>query len=132
MRVLTYANRSLLTRATITVGVIACLCFSIGEGLRLTPFPVSPSCLNTTSALLISVTVAPETSLQRYGPINVPSHAQCLKRGKRHTVDCEFPPPNARRLPGNDAQRQVMEGVIDLGSPLPISQLADRAPPVTA
>ena len=73
-----------------------------------------------------------EISLNRYGPMDVPSKAQSLKRGKRQTVECEFPPfPNADKLPADRSQRhgsEEPEGLIYL---LPISQPADRAPPFT-
>lgn len=133
MKAISNRSRSHLQRTALIVGVIACLCFSVGEGLRLTPFPVS---LLTVSAaapdILRSVIASPGISLHRYGPMDVPSKAQGLKRGKRHTVDCEFPPfPNARKLPANRTQRQIAKETVGLVSLLPTSQPADRAPPFT-
>lgn len=133
MKVIPHTNRSLLPRTTLIVGIIACLCFSVGEGLRLTPFPVSPLAGGAAEQNVFhSVIASPEISLNRYGPMDVPSKAQSLKRGKRQTVDCEFPPfPNADKLPADRSQRhgsEEPEGLIYL---LPISQPADRAPPFT-
>jgi hypothetical protein len=119
---------------TITVAIIASLCFSVGEGLRLTPFPISTLSLSNSGLELRNrLIVASGVSLQDYGPINVSSHAQTLKRGKRHTLDCDFPPfPNTNRLPGNDTNSHIAEESLRLVSPLQVSQLADRAPPFTA
>ena len=67
--------------------VVACLCFSIGEGLRLTPFPVAlASQTEQIKAFDESV-----DSLRRYGPLDVPARAQ--SRNKRYVVDYAFSAP---------------------------------------
>lgn len=81
----TAARKWNVKNATISIGIVACLCFSIGEGLRLTPFPVTvlseiEEGFNDTG-----------NSLQRYGPIDVPARAQL--RNKRHVVDYAFLTP---------------------------------------
>lgn len=68
--------------------VIGALCFSVGEGLRLTPFPVSTSTQNPDAQF--SVTYASEkTSLSLYGPLDVPTQSQ--KRGKRQVLKLAGP-----------------------------------------
>ena len=73
-----------LRTAIISIGIVACLCFSIGEGLRLTPFPVAVF----TEAQGFNET---DNSLQRYGPLDVPARAQ--SRNKRQVVDYAFSVP---------------------------------------
>ena len=75
-------KRSFLTRTIIVIGVIACLCFSVGEGLRLRPFPVS----TVESGLNISY----EASARPYGPLDVPTRVQT--RSKRQAADYAVPP----------------------------------------
>ena len=70
--------------AVIWIGVVACLCFSLGEGLRLTPFPVCV--VSEIEGLNES-----DNSLQRYGPLDKPSRSQT--RTKRPVVDYAFAPP---------------------------------------
>src|SRR5687768_17804468 len=67
-----------LRNAIVSLSVVACLCFSIGEGLRLTPFPVS---------VVSEIEAFDDTSnsLHRYGPLDVPARAQ--SRNKRQVVD---------------------------------------------
>ena len=67
-----------LRNIIVSLSIVACLCFSIGEGLRLTPFPVS----------VVSEIEAfddPNNSLQRYGPLDVPARAQ--SRNKRQVIE---------------------------------------------
>ena len=134
MRINSSENRSHLVRMTITVAIIASLCFSVGEGLRLTPFPISTLSLSKSGLeLRNSLIVASGISVQHYGPINVSSNPQTLKRAKRHALDCDFPPiPNINQLPGDDTKSHLAEESLRLVSPLQVSQLADRAPPFTA
>src|SRR5262245_14546447 len=63
--------------------IVVSLCFSVGEGLRLTPFPVS-NLLQESNGL----SVAKDTGGSKrstYGPLDVPSQVQ--KRSKRQTTD---------------------------------------------
>ena len=61
--------------------IIGSLCFSVGEGLRLTPFSVSQLTENS------------ETS--HYGPLDVPAQPQ--KRSKRQALDLACPESEADR-----------------------------------
>lgn len=78
--------------AMVMLGVIACLCFSAGEGLRLTPLPalrleqVGPSGLRT------PVSLASGDARHLSGPLDLPAKSQIQKRGKRDTHDSECPP----------------------------------------
>ena len=87
------------------VCVIASLCFSVGEGLRLRPFPVSDSTTNTQ----LSVNASP--ALTRYGPVDLPTRAQ--NRGKRQTVEFgSLPAQDYRELTAHQVLfRETGEGV---------------------
>jgi hypothetical protein len=73
-------------RQSVLVCVIASLCFSVGEGLRLRPFPVS----NSTTNAQLTVNASAQNALTRYGPIDLPTRAQ--SRGKRQMVEFGNPP----------------------------------------
>lgn len=64
--------------------VIAALCFSVGEGLRLTPFPLALEAIDTQSNLKAS----DQISNHKYGPLDVP--AQHQKRNKRQAIPLDF------------------------------------------
>lgn len=71
--------------ATLLAVIIGSLCFSVGEGLRLTPFP-NPTLLSSqdshdlNDAGIIGVAI-----VAKYGPLDVPTQAQ--KRSKRQALD---------------------------------------------
>lgn len=71
-------------RATILGGVIFCLCFSVGEGLRLRPFAVSAmSVAGATNAQADDIGPN-ETNVRHYGPLD-------QMRGKRQVADYRGP-----------------------------------------
>lgn len=76
-----------LARTSLLFGVLFCLCFSAGEGLRLTPLP-----LEEVAASELEATLARATDLNQTGPLDVPAQGQAQKRGKRQTPECEGPP----------------------------------------
>jgi hypothetical protein len=117
-------------RAILLIGVIASLCFSVGEGLRLTPFPVSPGAGVAAPDARLDAVASRGISLHKYGPLDKPSQAQVQKRGKRQSLDCECPPAQNTRRP-NDDLLQDPGGRAPAGftSTLPLSEPADRAPP---
>ena len=84
-----------LVRKIILIGVIACLCFSVGEGLRLTPFPVSVLQDDEATNAQRPHTISNDTSLRKYGPLDVPTRVQ--KRGKRQVADYGNPPSHSSR-----------------------------------
>lgn len=73
-------NSSLITAALLAV-IIGSLCFSVGEGLRLTPFPL----LSQTQDSGVDLSSSTPSSISKYGPLDVPTQTQ--KRGKRNVVD---------------------------------------------
>ena len=75
-------NSAVMTAVLLAV-IIGSLCFSVGEGLRLTPFPVSMISLNQDDGN--DVGTIDEIVVARYGPLDVPAPAQ--KRTKRHSVN---------------------------------------------
>ena len=70
----------------VSIGIVACLCFSIGEGLRLTPFPVTANTGAETSS--------DDHSVRKYGPLDVPTRVQ--SRNKRQFVDYAHSTPERR------------------------------------
>ena len=64
------------------------LCFSVGEGLRLSPFPV-PLFENYFYAQFLVTNGADKTSLSQYGPLDVPAQSQ--KRNKRQLLKLAGP-----------------------------------------
>jgi hypothetical protein len=119
-----------LVRAILSVGVVVSLCFSAGEGLRLTPFPVSPQMGVAAPDARLNVAAPRGTSLNKYGPLGKPSPAQVQKRGKRQSLDCECPPAqNARNANDGLLRGPGVRAPVDFTSTRHISEPADRAPP---
>ena len=107
--------------------IIGSLCFSVGEGLRLTPFPVSQV------AEINGLTPADDAGsspLAKYGPLDVPSPVQ--KRSKRQTTDfaCHNVTAGSQLLTvlrhlAADESRQLSPLVF-------VSRPAGRAPPLAS
>ena len=115
-------------RTTVLVGIIACLCFSVGEGLRLRPFPVSALAEWEARNTQLHATASHEPSLYEYGPLDVPARVQ--KSGKRQVVDYgNAPCQNSREL---TVQRVLLSsadkpaGIVSFSFE---SHLSGRAPP---
>jgi hypothetical protein len=116
-------------RAVLVVGVIACLCFSAGEGLRLTPLPAE----DVASNLLAEATLSRGASLNRTGPLDMPAQGQAQKRGKRQTLECECPPAGGpREISFQPLRHAGVERLVVRASRLSISQPSGRAPPLTS
>lgn len=123
-------TRSRRLRMILMIGVLAGLCFSVGEGLRLTPFPVSAQAGVAAPDARLNVAASRGASLHKYGPLDKPSQGQAQKRGKRQSPDCECPPAQHTRKPNNDPLQSLgVRAPIGFTSALPISEPADRAPP---
>src|ERR1051326_7623616 len=90
MKMFSRVTNSVVMTAALLAVIIGSLCFSAGEGMRLTPFP-NPSLapIRDSSELIDAGTLA-EHSIAKYGPLDVP--AQTQKRGKRQALDlvCDF------------------------------------------
>lgn len=114
------------------IGVLASLCFSVGEGLRLLPLPsLSPSpseCVDT-RAHMASPSASPLIQYQA-GSITQPPQAQKnLKRKQAQwtpPAHCDLPVPNSLRLLSGEEWATVSYLT---GS---ASSQAGRAPPRTA
>lgn len=113
--------------SVILIVVIGSLCFSVGEGLRLTPFPVSGLTRVEATSVLSVAKVSHENSLYKHGPLDVPTQTQ--KRSKRQVEDFACPPSVSGREP-----RTVLcpssdhESVHIVHIPF-VSRPAGRAPP---
>lgn len=122
--------RETWARAVLVVGVVACLCFSAGEGLRLTPLPSLPPVEVGPTELQASVTLARAAHLNRTGPLDVPAQGQAQKRGKRQAPECECPPSvNARELPFQQSTPSGTDGQPVRASRLLVARPPGRAPP---
>lgn len=77
-------NSVVMTAALLAV-IIGSLCFSVGEGMRLTPFPNASLAPIPDSSEPIDAGTIDELSVAKYGPLDVP--AQTQKRGKRQALD---------------------------------------------
>ena len=113
---------------TVLVGVIACLCFSVGEGLRLRPFPVSAIAESEAANTELNATASHETSLYKYGPLDVPARVQT--RCKRQAVDYgNAPSQNSGELTVHKVLLSSADTRARIVS-LPLrSNLSGRAPP---
>jgi hypothetical protein len=77
-------------RRIILIGIVACLCFSVGEGLQLRPFPFSARAKFGPTNTQVHAPARYEVSFRKYGPLDVPTRAH--NRGKREVVDCDNAP----------------------------------------
>ena len=114
--------------APVTLAVIVVsLCFSVGEGLRLTPFPVSNQLqIEEPCGLYFSKNDGGVTR-STYGPLDVPAHVQ--KRSKRQTTDFG---PHPRAESSQDVAligHRVEDRSDQLRSSLFVSRPSGRAPP---
>jgi len=101
--------------------IVVSLCFSVGEGLRLTPFPVSNQ-LQELSDLSVA-----KDSRSTYGPLDIPSQVQ--KRSKRQTTDFGFQPRAESSQDVALISQRVEDRSVQLRSFLLVSRASGRAPP---
>jgi hypothetical protein len=107
------------------MAVIVCsLCFSVGEGLRLTPFPV----FQVEDSNGLSVAKDAGGVKRTYGPLDVPSQAQ--KRTKRQTTDFGPQPRVETFQDVSLISHRFEELSVQLRSSRFIPRPAGRAPPV--
>jgi len=85
-------NSFVMTAALLAV-VIGSLCFSVGEGLRLTPFPITALSQTQEDSTIVNVEET-DVSLSKYGPLDVPVQ----KRGKRSSSHLLSASPARREL----------------------------------
>ena len=106
--------------------IIGSLCFSVGEGLRLTPFPVSTFSQVGETNGLAPANETGDSSVAKYGPLGVPSQVQ--KRSKRQTTDFIFQSIGGEQFTAVTAHDEADESV-QLRSALFLSRPTGRAPP---
>ena len=97
--------------------IIGSLCFSAGEGLRLTPFPVFAHPQVEEINDLVGA---------KYAPLDVPLQVQ--KRSKRQTTDFTFQPIGGEQFTAVTAHYVVDES-LQLRFALFLSRPTGRAPP---
>ena len=117
--------RSTQLSSVLMAVIVGSLCFSVGEGLRLRPFPVS----NQVEEPHVFSVVKDVGGLTRstYGPLDVPSQVQ--KRSKRQTTD--FGPRPV--IESNDdlvlVSHRFENKSVQLSASLFVSRPSGRAPP---
>jgi hypothetical protein len=107
--------------------IIGSLCFSVGEGLRLTPFRVFALAQVEETNGLAPASETGGSSLAKYGPLDVPSQVQ--QRSKRQTTDFACQPVVAVRQLITLSAHYSADESIQLRSALFVSLPAGRAPP---
>lgn len=116
------------SRASLLVGVLACLCFSAGEGLRLMPIasPVTsdaawPNLGDTNTSLDVSAEY-------QYATCGLEKRGQSLTRRQQAPVGLVTSPTNGESFP---AKTQLTAGaeLAFYRSPLSVSCPSGRAPP---
>jgi len=85
MKMFSRVTNSFVITAALMAVIVGSLCFSIGEGLRLTPFPNASLSAVVDSCDLIDAGSVNDVSVAKYGPLDIP--AQTQKRGKRQAVE---------------------------------------------
>ena len=106
--------------------IVGSLCFSVGEGLRLTPFPASNQ-LQIEVPNGLSVAKDGGGLTRTYGPLDVPSQVQ--KRSKRQTTDFAPQPLAESSQAVASISHRSEDRSVQLRSSLFGSRPAGRAPP---
>ena len=107
--------------------VVASLCFSVSEGLRLTPFPISALVRVDTKDAPATIKASDQISNHKYGPLDVPTQHQ--KRNKRHAVPLDFLLTANSCANPTPLRFSATREHSDIVSVLVVSQSAGRAPP---
>lgn len=118
-------NSPVMSSVLAAVKIIA-LCFSVGEGLRLTPFP-EPTFTRPLYAQLSLTNDTGKTSLLQYGPLDVPTQTQ--KRSKRQVLKLAGPVPVGTREILPNSWAFTHRDSLDVASVLLVPRRAGRAPP---
>lgn len=113
------------------IGVIACLCFSAGEGLRLTPLPALALGETNSSALLVNSTLSRGTPQYLGGPLDRPAQVRVQKSSKRQLLDCECPPiSGTSEIPLHSLPYLGASDRVDRASRIADALPPGRAPPL--
>ena len=117
--------RTMRSRTLSSIAIVltlAALCFSVGEGLRLTPFPD----LESSSSFAKSS----QSAVRTYGPLDVPVQAQ--KRSKRFAIDLLGPVSTYTHKLFTRRFGRSERPSLTVASVLLVSFPSDRGPPLTA
>ena len=118
---LLYSASHMKLSSIVILLTLTALCFSVGEGLRLRPFPVSQN-------VEVETTGVSRSAVHQYGPLDIPAQAQ--KRSKRFAIDLSCPVSlytnelSARRQPAPERHSLTISAFALVAFP------SDRAPPV--
>ena len=115
-----------MTAALLAV-IIGSLCFSVGEGLRLTPFPIAELPQTQDASTVVSVK---DVSLSKYGPLDVPAQSQ--KRGKRNSVEFASASPAGREQVFTFVVRVFEYDKGELSLLPQVARPSGRAPPLNS
>ena len=115
-----------MTAALLAV-VIGSLCFSVGEGLRLTPFPTGELAPDSGTSVTVKDS---RVALSQYGPLDVP--AQTQKRGKRSNVELASASQARRELVFTFVVDTFAYDADDLILPPHIARPSGRGPPLNS
>lgn len=121
-------NSFVITAALLAV-IVGSLCFSVGEGLRLTPFPQTALSQTQDSSTVVNIKDS-HVSLSKYGPLDVP--AQTQKRGKRNSVELASASPARRELVFTFVVGTFEYEADDLSLLPHIARPSGRAPPLNS
>lgn len=120
--------RSRSVSSIVLIVAITALCFSVGEGLRLTPFPVSQNQVDPAKAS--STGEASQFSAYTYGPLAAPAQPQ--KRSKRVAIEVSCPVSTYTHELLTSLHVSPEHESQAIGSVLLVAFPSDRAPPLTA
>lgn len=124
MKKFSRTKQSRLVSSAVLAVIIGALCFSVGEGLRLTPFPVPAQ--EQDAGVAVSNSVA-GISLSQYGPLDVPTRAQ--KRTKRYPLDFAGHGSPVNRAAVSVSFSLPEDEAIEIASVLFVARPSGRAPP---
>jgi hypothetical protein len=113
-----------LSTIAVTV-VIGAICFSLGEGLRLTPF--SGLATSPSESILLQKQAGTASSTFRSGPLDVPVQNQ--RRNKPKSLDLACPTAHEENDPETNSFNLAVQESADLHFIPFVSRPAGRAPP---
>jgi len=124
---LTMCSRSV--SSIVVILALAALCFSVGEGLRLRPFPALEKVqLDATDGSFVDR--SSRLTVFKSGPLDVPTQLQ--KRSKRFAVDALGPAYRYSNKPSMRLYGCAEQQPITVASIILVSFPSDRAPPLNS
>src|SRR5215217_1973357 len=120
-----HTNRAFIRRRVLLVVMVGCLCFSPGEGLRLTPFTLWELQQPTVNDVHIHEGRGNKLTTT-YNPAIVPTRP--MNRSKQ-VVDSESQPPQGNRELIHEPRLPVTAEAINIIFLILTSRISSRAPP---